>query len=205
MAEEGVGCSSVAGRPSSRRGELPQVQSAIRRAAVPVLYAHWEGFIKHTADAYLKYVSRRRLPYSVLVDGLAALRVETILLDSSGPSRRQRYRQVVEFLRSDSGPRFAKSKSAHIDTESNLSSSVLRDIVETLGLDYAAFEPNKDVIDKNLLASRNSIAHGEYHPVKEGDYADLQSAVVGMMDEFYQQVLKAVGEKGYLRDVATQG
>ena len=39
---------------------------ALHRAAVPVLYAHWEGFVKQAATFYLELVSRQWLKLSEL-------------------------------------------------------------------------------------------------------------------------------------------
>lgn len=36
------------------------------RAAVAMLYAHWEGFVKKSGSYYLEFVSSHRLPYKNL-------------------------------------------------------------------------------------------------------------------------------------------
>ena len=39
-------------------------EKALLRGAIAILYAHWEGFIKNTAEAYLSFVADQGLRYS---------------------------------------------------------------------------------------------------------------------------------------------
>lgn len=50
---------------------LDQVVNA--RAATCLLYAHWEGFIKQAAEAYLSYVAVRRLSRGALAGAFRAI------------------------------------------------------------------------------------------------------------------------------------
>ena len=57
-----------------------------------------------------------------------------------------------------------------IDTESNLSSIVLREILWILGLDEGPYNLKKNVIDNKLLGRRNAIAHGEILNIDIDEY-----------------------------------
>ena len=46
--------------------EKNSVQSAMLRSALPLLYAHWEGFVKLTMSYYLEFVSRKHLKHNEL-------------------------------------------------------------------------------------------------------------------------------------------
>jgi len=50
------------------KNRIPQkkedLQDALIRAGITMLYAHWEGFIKNATEQYLNYVSLRRLKHS---------------------------------------------------------------------------------------------------------------------------------------------
>src|SRR5207244_1981388 len=48
-------------------------QDLFIRAAVTLLYAHWEGFIKNIGTAYLEFVASRRLPNAELSSPFLAL------------------------------------------------------------------------------------------------------------------------------------
>ena len=39
--------------------EFSPKQTALLRCAIPIIYAHWEGFVKHSCELYLEYVSNR--------------------------------------------------------------------------------------------------------------------------------------------------
>ena len=69
---------------SWRRKELSAIRSNIAtakssaketalRAGIALLYAHWEGFVKNCAEAYLCYVSSLKLKYSELKDNFLAI------------------------------------------------------------------------------------------------------------------------------------
>ena len=49
------------------------------RAAVALLYAHWEGFVKAAADAYVKFVAIRRPKLDELCTGFLALALRSRL------------------------------------------------------------------------------------------------------------------------------
>ena len=78
------------------------------------------------------------------------------------------------------------------DVGSNLSSSVLREIVLTLGLNFAPFEPLGHLIDERLSAQRNTIAHGEYLEIDEASFEEVTDDVVAMLDAFRGHVDNAV-------------
>ena len=86
-----------------------------------------------------------------------------------------------------------------IDTESNLSSKVFRDVVEKLGLDYSSYETREKLIDEKLLESRNTIAHGSYLATDLDGYIDLQDEVLGMMELFRNQIENSAITKSYRR------
>src|ERR1700741_2943080 len=41
-------------------------QTVLIRAGIPLLYAHWEGFVKNASDAYLEFVCSRELTFREL-------------------------------------------------------------------------------------------------------------------------------------------
>ncbi len=84
-----------------------------------------------------------------------------------------------------------------IDTESNLKSKVLKEIIWTLGLNYSYFEPLEKLIDVVLLGKRNAIAHGEQEPINQNDYLTLHSKVIEMMDNYRTEIENAAVSKKY--------
>ena len=41
-------------------------QTVLIRAGIPLLYAHWEGFIKYAAECYLQFVALQKLKHNEL-------------------------------------------------------------------------------------------------------------------------------------------
>jgi hypothetical protein len=80
----------------------------------------------------------------------------------------------------------------NVDTESNLSSRVLRDLITSLGLDYAPFETKAVLIDERLLGNRNRIAHGEFLALEAEDTVNLANQIIALMENFRDQVENAV-------------
>ena len=84
-----------------------------------------------------------------------------------------------------------------VETQSNLSTVVLRNIVETLGFDYSSYEIKEKLLDERLLRNRNRIAHGEYVEVSESEVLELQDECIGLMEIFRNQIDNAVTLRTY--------
>ena len=46
-----------------KRAEGTAIEISVIRASIPLIYAHWEGFIKSAARTYLQHVELQRLRY----------------------------------------------------------------------------------------------------------------------------------------------
>jgi hypothetical protein len=171
-------------------------RSAILRSAVALLYAHWEGFIKAAGEAYLEFVAMQRLEYGQLKPNFIALAIKGKLNDASVSSRAAARNEVVSFFLEDLSKRSSLPHQGVILT-SNLSSVVLRDIVDTLGLDYSGYATKEKLIDDRLLWLRNNIAHGNWMPIDVQQYIELHDQVLGMMQLFRNQIANAAVNKEY--------
>ncbi|WP_449337797.1 MAE_28990/MAE_18760 family HEPN-like nuclease [Streptomyces griseus] len=60
---------------------------------------------------------------------------------------------------------------------------------------YASY---RDLIDEQLLAARNKIAHGEEEYIRLTDWDDLREEIIKMMDDISTQVLNSATQKSYL-------
>jgi hypothetical protein len=158
------------------------------RAAVTLLYAHWEGFIKQIGGMYLEFVARSKLINNNLQDNFLALSIGKIVREAANSRKIQPCLDLVEFFRTKTGNRSEIYWKAGINTKSNLNSEVLRDVITSLGLNYASFETKEKLLDEQLLANRNRIAHGHHSLVSVDEYIDLHGEILGMMQDFYDQV-----------------
>ncbi len=175
-------------------------KNLILRAAVPVLYAHWEGFIKRSSSIYLEYVSNQKLKYSQLQENFIAIACHITLKEATVSSQAHIHRQVVDFiLLNQSDVARVKFKDV-IDTESNLSSKVLINILNTIGIPTSEFwSSSYEIIDKALLKVRNEIAHGEKVSVDLLNYNNMHDFVVSALEYFKTELENSAATSRYKR------
>jgi hypothetical protein len=185
-----------------RRKELTQIWSDVRaaspvskplrvRSGVAMLYAHWEGFVRQASEVYLSYVAVRRLRLDELQPGLLALALRAKLSEFHEVDNTISHAEFVAFFLNHLGDRARIPVAAAVGTKSNLNSKRLKNVVGTLGLDYGPYELKENLIDSQLLAWRNSIAHGRYQCPNEDDFGILYNAITGLMRTFKDQVSNA--------------
>jgi MAE_28990/MAE_18760-like HEPN len=166
-------------------------QTVLLRSAVALLYAHWEGFVRTASVVYLDYVRHQRLRYEELTPNFIALCAHGMLRSASNSNRIRPHIEVAKFFLTQLNSR-SMIPTNSISTHGNLSSAVLRDIADSLALDYGPYETKAHLIDDKLVNSRNSIAHGEYLQLDEEEYLELYAEVLALMDLFRNQVDNAV-------------
>jgi hypothetical protein len=71
-----------------------------------------------------------------------------------------------------------------VNTNSNLSSTTLKEITWCLGIDYSHFSSKEKLIDLKLVGRRNNIAHGGEFPMGREDFIELADEVTGLLNTF---------------------
>lgn len=172
-------------------------RETLLRGAVPLLYAHWEGFIKAAGGAYLEFVAARRLRYDELATNFVTLGIRPRLLEAARRDDASLQNALVVFLLKERTQRSGIHYKDGVDTKANLSFDVFRNIMSTLGLDVGPFLTKEKLINEKLLGRRNSIAHGRYLPVSLSDYHELHDQVGEMLETFRNLVDNAATQSKY--------
>lgn len=161
------------------------------RAAVTLLYAHWEGFIKNIGTLYVEFVANQRLKHNELSTSFLAVVIHSMVQEVGLSNKIKPCMELADFFRSEGEARSSLAWRSAVQTKSNLSSVVLKEIVISLGLDYSRFETKEKLLDEQLLNNRNNIAHGKDRVIREEEYIDLHGNILGMMQDFYNQIENA--------------
>ena len=156
------------------------------RAAVTILYAHWEGIVKHLGTCYLEFRRPKETRHHQLPANFLAMAVCKLIRPTN--SKIQQCLDIVSFFQTEMAGRSQLHWRSGIGTKSNLNSAAFREIVLLLGLDYARFATKEKLLDEKLLGNRNRIAHGQYSLVSLDEYLDLHNEVHGMMQDLYDQI-----------------
>lgn len=169
------------------------------RGSVALLYAHWEGFIKNACHYYLCYLSTQNISLSQLIPEIAALALRGRISEAIFAKKIAMRAELVKDIRdrAEERVRIPNSRDAVI-TESNLSYAVLVEILTGVGCDAYRYAKYSDLIDEQLVNSRNKIAHGEYANIAQTDWQELSSQILWMMDDIATQLVNGAVEHSYL-------
>lgn len=190
---------------SWRRKELTAIKSNIfesrsfakntaLRSGIALLYAHWEGMIKNVATAYLSYVSAQKLYYRDLKNNFWSIVLKNNLEAFDDTRKSSKHNRIIRDIRSMGDQKSTIPYEDIIKTKSNLNSSIFKEIMETIGLDYSQYEGNFKLLDEVLLKMRNEIAHGEkpeYMDLDEERFNEIYDKIINMMNMFNIQIVNA--------------
>ena len=112
-------------------------QRMLLRAAVTLLYAHWEGFVKDAAVAYVQLAASQRLALRDLADSFLALAVRRQVRAAGQTGRVSSHIELVQLFMTRLGERAEIPWRHSINTGLNLRGRVFREIVLTVGLDFS--------------------------------------------------------------------
>lgn len=166
------------------------------RMCIPMIYAHWEGFIVDAMRTLLKYLNTLELEPSSVPLKLLVLSLDNAYGSLSG---KQSFSQRVNFTEKFKSIMDKKiSFKLKIETKSNLNSKVLKDLCYKMEFDYARLSEMSEEID-TLVNIRNSVAHGENAILPDiQKIVDLISLVQKAMDIFLEEIETFLVQEKYL-------
>lgn len=168
------------------------------RSGVVILYAHWEGWIKAVAQLYVRYVNTKSIPYDSLSEAFLGNALKTKMSSIEEASAPLVHNQFASFMRTELSKGATLSEKL-VQTESNLSSRVLFDILDRLGLERRplyTFRANR--IDSDLVHKRNTVAHGEYLDLTLDDFRLLRTDIMELLELFTDDVRNAAATGKHL-------
>lgn len=161
-------------------------QNAALRFCVPILYAHWEGFVKKSCELYLEFVANKYLKHNELKPQFIALSL-TKKLGNLEIKNLEEKTKTVAFLLDEIDKNSNIMTKNVIQTRSNLRYNVFQEILFIIGIDESIFSSKKSLID-DLVDARNNIAHGDYLRVQLSTYQLLHIDTQLLMEKLKTEI-----------------
>ncbi len=187
----------------------------LRRAALLMIYAHFEGFTKFSFDLYITTINNENLEcrdvtatilacsFNDLFEALRNPESKSNIFKNALPddTKLHRFARSVHFLEDLDTKLSLKVKipGSIIDTESNLKPQVISKLLFSIGLDHKLFEDKNPTINR-LLNKRNKIAHGESRAgIEEDEFNTLFTLSIDILNEVKSRIMQCLTTKQYLK------
>lgn len=187
----------------------------LRRAALLMIYAHFEGFTKFAFDLYITVINNEELEcrdvtatilacsFNDLFKALRNPDSKSHIFRNSLPDDTQlhRFARSVHFLEDLDEKLSLKVNipDGIIDIESNLKPQVISKLLFSIGLDHKLFEDKYPTINR-LLNKRNKIAHGETRAgIEEDEFNLLYTLSMDIINEVKSRIMHCLTTKQYLK------
>lgn len=172
-------------------------QNAALRFNIPILYAHFEGFVKKATEIYLEFVATRYLKHSELQPQFVSLSLtkKIGLLEVKNIEDKTK---IVSFILNELNSRSNILTKNVIQTKSNLKYSVFKEILFTIGINEEKFSHYESLIN-DLVDTRNFIAHGDYLKVDFKTFNIMYSDIQRVMVELKNEIENAATLKYYIK------
>jgi len=184
---------------SALRAAHNDLNSWTYRAAALLAYAHWEGFVKNSAEGYLDYIGKLQISTGSLKHCLQTSASARHLKRINGSSKIDYLGEILSAIDTARSETFSVNPRKIVSTEGNLSSVVLKSITSTIGIEYLdIYTTRSGFIDESLVGERNMVAHGELKEFDQVQAMDRIEKVIELLDTFAMQIIQAVRDEEYL-------
>ncbi|WP_214691513.1 MULTISPECIES: MAE_28990/MAE_18760 family HEPN-like nuclease [unclassified Exiguobacterium] len=187
------------------------IQNALLRAAIVILYAHFEGFSKEAIKSFIKYLNSKKVPVNLMKQHLKTLYYTKRIIDIQNANRKKVFNSLIKDVLLNDSEIFQVNEDAKniVVTEGNLKFEVLEDLLFLLGLEAEEFyfisdedqngiHTKREFIDREVLGLRNAIAHGENRKVTIREFEEIKQFVVEFIDSLKEHILTASYRENYI-------
>lgn len=170
------------------------------RMCLPMIYAHWEGYVVNSLKLLIGHLNSLDLCPNQVPTKLVVLGLGDRYKSLSG---KQTFEQKIEFTNNfkelfENALKFKKE----VDTKSNLTSKVLKELCTVFGFDFDAFKDVIFDIDR-IVIFRNRIAHGENSIIPEAEGIEKYIlSITTATDILLAEIDKFVSNENYLLKIA---
>lgn len=174
--------------------------SALVRAGIPILYAHWEGFVKQSTIHFADFITMQKFTYADLAVSFSGLRAHHYVTTMADVKKMiftpSNLLHAIHAIEED---KVTLTLRPFLENVGNLSFDLFNEIISFLCLPVTNYLPFKPLIDESLLATRNRIAHGEYLALDHSGYEALQTETLLLIRMFKTDLENSAVSGGYLR------
>lgn len=175
-------------------------QNLLCRGAILLSYAHWEGFVKDVAIAYVAYVAFKAPAFETLTRNFQALAFRTKITACGKVTKRiQPHLDLLKEILDSPGEKVAIDPDKSIDTGSNLDSTVFENVCKTIGIDYEVYWSTFGPFIDEFVKTRCVIAHGEMMVPERKYAAETISFTRKSIDKFGTDISNAAVMEAYIR------
>lgn len=178
------------------------------RSGMLLLYAHWEGIIRFSAECFLEYINRQGHHFNQLKPCFLFYAVKETV-DTSAKINLANYaafEKIASLISNPPALKFSINPKTYIATKENqnITSTEFKSIVKKLGLEYLPeYELREKLIDDKLLYYRNPIAHGERSHEEVDDFESTFTLLydrlfLGTLQTFRSQMADSIKNGHYL-------
>ncbi len=179
------------------------------RAGVTLLYAHWEGFIKESADLYYSFVINQSHQLNELNNSFVSIALRSEINDLQNSKKLKIHNSVIHSFYNENNKVPDFSFTSPIRT-SNLKFEIFEDVCLMIGININEFHIRykskgfdrelEKYIDETLLNQRNTIAHGNYLKIDKTEFKEIYDVIVnGLLYSFKELIMDCAQNKKYLR------
>ena len=175
------------------------------RAGIALLCAYFEGFIKRASNCYIGYVSEKKKYYSELKENFAALKMQKEFESCAKSDKHSVHKKLLVMHDSLATKRFVEKYNEDkpfISTHSNPSSTELKEILDTIGIESDIFETKATYIDSSLLEKRHHVVHGDKSDLDKEDFLTTFEIIIKLIGDYRDLIVDAADNEKYMRGEA---